>query len=382
MNWEEACQILGVPVTANEKEIHAQYIYKAQLLHPDKTAGLPETVRQKAEDELKRINAAYNILKDLKGSPQDYPPKITFSPESVNFHGMAPGEKKTATVEINDAGGPYTRFWVDDSPAPWLKVIEARSITGQPLPLEITLEATAPPEPDSKLECTLPVRLENETTGTRDETGIDIELKTASEHKPFLRNIFGPGLKNPFSHSSGTHAQSAPAWHNWLKSAVLVLACYLLGVMLNGITGTFIPLPLLVGSAVIFSIDRWHRGFTARFKIIGPIYKLALNLIIISLLVLIVWTAVQLYNENLSSSFLLDSFLLAGEIVTFLFIRRVFVNNSWRRPKLVPTMFLVVLIVFVMMLFDTGPLAQYNPDVMAFFERVYEWAAGVISSMG
>jgi len=45
MNWEEACQILGVPITATKDEIRAQYIYKAQLLHPDKTIGLPENVR-------------------------------------------------------------------------------------------------------------------------------------------------------------------------------------------------------------------------------------------------------------------------------------------------------------------------------------------------
>jgi curved DNA-binding protein CbpA len=67
MNFEEACQILGVPFTSTREEIHAQYIYKAQLLHPDKTMGLPESVRIKAEEELKRINQAYNILKDLEG---------------------------------------------------------------------------------------------------------------------------------------------------------------------------------------------------------------------------------------------------------------------------------------------------------------------------
>ena len=65
MNWEEACQILGVPITAKAAEIQSQYIYKAQLLHPDKTIGLPETIRHKAEEELKLVNAAFMVIKDF-----------------------------------------------------------------------------------------------------------------------------------------------------------------------------------------------------------------------------------------------------------------------------------------------------------------------------
>ena len=85
MNWEEACQIFGIPPTSSPDEIHAQYIYKAQLLHPDKTMGLPEKVRQKAEEELKLVNVAYSVLKDPKNNTKIVPPKLSVSPRQIRF---------------------------------------------------------------------------------------------------------------------------------------------------------------------------------------------------------------------------------------------------------------------------------------------------------
>ena len=117
MNWEEACQILGIPFSATADEIRAQYIYKAQLLHPDKTMGLPESVRHKAEEELKQVNAAYAVLKDLKNSPQNNPPKLSVSPLNIRFKDIEPDQKKTTIIEIESIGGAYTKFWMDDSPA-------------------------------------------------------------------------------------------------------------------------------------------------------------------------------------------------------------------------------------------------------------------------
>ena len=94
MNWEEACQILGVSITATKDEIRAQYIYKAQLLHPDKTIGLPENVRHKAEEELKSVNTAYNFLNDLKNKPQNNPIKLSVSPQRIRFKDVTPARKK------------------------------------------------------------------------------------------------------------------------------------------------------------------------------------------------------------------------------------------------------------------------------------------------
>jgi len=201
MNWEEACQILGIPVTATAAEIQAQYIYKAQLLHPDKTAGLPESVRRKAEEELKRVNSAYTILKDPKNNPQTYPPKLSVSPRYIRFKDIEPNQKKTTIIEIENVGGSYTKFWMDDSPAAWLKVIEVKSTTNDPLPLEVTIEATGGSTLRKQIECSLPIRLENEKTKTKDEITVKIQLQMKAATRPGTFSIFGIRIRNPFAKS-------------------------------------------------------------------------------------------------------------------------------------------------------------------------------------
>ncbi len=381
MNWEEACQILGVPLDATQKEIHAQYIYKAQLLHPDKTSGLPDSVRLKAENELKRINAAYNVLKDARTSPVDNPPKLSFKPEKVIFKDVGPAEKKQAVLEISNTGGPYTRFWVDDSPADWLKVVEAKSTTSEPLPLQITLEATGAQIPGIDKECGLSVRLENEKTKTKDETEIKVELQMAPVDKPFLANIFGPGLKNPFSDESARASSSEPSWLRWLKSGILVLIAVLFGVVFNHFSNTFIPLPILTGPAVVFSIEKWHRGLTAKYKLFGAVYKSLLNLGFIALGGLIIWTVTEIFSGNLHPSNTVNGLLVTGEIIAFGFVWNVLSNNSWRRPKLVPTFFLVALILFILMFAEIGPLAPYRAATIDFFSRVYQYIASLVESV-
>ncbi|NLN92264.1 MAG: molecular chaperone DnaJ [Candidatus Hydrogenedens sp.] len=52
-------EILGVPATASQEEIRKAYLKLAHKYHPDKTGGDKE-----AEDKLKEINAAYDVLKN------------------------------------------------------------------------------------------------------------------------------------------------------------------------------------------------------------------------------------------------------------------------------------------------------------------------------
>ena len=206
MNWEEACQILGVPATASAVDIKAQYIYKAQLLHPDKTIGLPETVRHKAEEELKQVNSAYNLLKDLKVNPQNNPPRLDVSPTHIRFKDIVPGQKKTTIIKIDSIGGVYTKFWMDDSPAAWLKVIEVKSTTNDPLPLEVTIEATGS---NKQAVCSLPIRLENEKTKTKDEIALKIELQT------------GKPIGGSHINSQGNKSQSANTGQKWQKPVII-----------------------------------------------------------------------------------------------------------------------------------------------------------------
>jgi len=53
-----------VPPTASEDEIYAAYRDRCFLLHPDRLAGAPLGARQRAEQDIRRLNRAWDVLGD------------------------------------------------------------------------------------------------------------------------------------------------------------------------------------------------------------------------------------------------------------------------------------------------------------------------------
>lgn len=181
MDWAEACHILGVPESATDIEIKEQYIYKAQLLHPDKNQDKPENIRRKAEAELALVNQAYTFLSNPNNNPYKIPPKLAIEPMAIRFKDVKIGEKKSTTLIIRNVGGPYTSIWIDNQPAPWLAVTGVKSLASERLPLEVTLESTGIGEPGSQYACGLSIKLENEKTHAVDHLTVKIELYTQSD---------------------------------------------------------------------------------------------------------------------------------------------------------------------------------------------------------
>ena len=82
-NWEDYYDILGIDdPPADEKEIKRAYDYKVWTISDVRLVGAPEHVRRKAEEELKKVNRAYDVLKDPVKREKYYkewikrPPKI------------------------------------------------------------------------------------------------------------------------------------------------------------------------------------------------------------------------------------------------------------------------------------------------------------------
>jgi hypothetical protein len=192
MNWEEACRVFGIAPTATEQEIQEQYRYKVQILHPDGNYNKPVSVRMRAEEELKLINEAYTVLKDLTNKPINSPPKLDISLRKIRFREIDLGQKKSITFEVKSVGGTYTKFWIDDSPAPWLRVREIKSLTGELLPVKVTIEATGIGKPEKRYTCSLAMRLESDETQSKDEAVVRVELRMKDEP-----GVLKVGVKKP-----------------------------------------------------------------------------------------------------------------------------------------------------------------------------------------
>ena len=56
--------VLGIGPDAGAKEIKSAYRYKVNILHPDRLTGASDSIRDRAEEDLKRVNRAYAVLSD------------------------------------------------------------------------------------------------------------------------------------------------------------------------------------------------------------------------------------------------------------------------------------------------------------------------------
>ena len=160
-NTEDYYKILGVDPGASIKQIKEAYIYKVNILHPDRLAGMSERVRRLAEEELKRVNMAYEILtnlskrqrydlerfgstdtiSDLQKTKQSEKPQPEVYPEEIYFKNALPYVKQKESFFIRNTGGPYKKVLISQPPD-WIKVVKTISLQAQSkLPMQVQIEA-------------------------------------------------------------------------------------------------------------------------------------------------------------------------------------------------------------------------------------------------
>jgi curved DNA-binding protein CbpA len=239
--FEDYYDILGISENASTEDIKKAYRDQCFILHPDRLVGAPESARTRAEEMLKRINRAYDVLSDpakrhsydsqwQQRSPngqQTSPakPKPVVEPQSIRFANVEPGETKTASFTIRNQGGPCSRIWFN-TPDSWLKVVSWASLTdSNELPLQVHIEATGDSWGKVYAE-SIKVKLDDEQAEVR------IELRTRPERGKASSGSISKGKPA----SAGAHGASN---RNAAKWATGLVCCALL----VGIAGLFLQAP-------------------------------------------------------------------------------------------------------------------------------------------
>ena len=148
-SFEDYYEILGVSQTATSEEIKRAFLDKSYLLHPDRLAGVPQSAKNMAEAELKKVNVAYDTLKDER-TRKDYDlewrrinekTKPAVEPPVLRFDNVKPHEIQTGTFVIRNLGGPYQKINISN-PNSWLKIARWASLSdSDELPLRVEIEA-------------------------------------------------------------------------------------------------------------------------------------------------------------------------------------------------------------------------------------------------
>ena len=179
--FKDYYDILGVNPKATPDEITKAWKDKHWILSIDRMGGAPETAKRRAEEELKRVNNAYDVLKDpqkrLEYDRQWFQvkdkPKPVVDPQIIHFDNVNPKEVKTGSFSIRNLGGSYNKINISN-PNSWVKVIRWSSLSdSDELPLQVEIEATGEDFGKNYTE-QIKVNLDDE------ETNVRIELQTNS----------------------------------------------------------------------------------------------------------------------------------------------------------------------------------------------------------
>lgn len=192
-------EVLGVVPNATDNQIKDAYIFKANILHPDRLSGISERIRVQAEAEMKRVNEAYSTLskpklraeydkktgiKQLNHQPQtgkrtkvfEGNPKPELFPNTIKISKSLPFIKHQFSIFLKNAGGDFNKMVISQIPG-WLEVVKMKSLDGNAkLPMRIDFEAIGV-KWGQKYSCIFEVRL--------DDIPSKINIELSMSRKPF-----------------------------------------------------------------------------------------------------------------------------------------------------------------------------------------------------
>jgi len=188
-------EILGLGRSATAQEVRESYLYWVNILHPDRMSKMPDNIRMKAQDDLKKVNEAYSVLSDSRkraqydarlgagagakvssyGQASTKPgPKAEIYPAIVFLDSVKPRAKQKGTFFIRNVGGDYSRVLISN-PEKWIKIVRTESLyPGKKLPMRVDIEVIAP-DRGKTVDSEIRVRL--------DETEASVRIQVSTRTK-------------------------------------------------------------------------------------------------------------------------------------------------------------------------------------------------------
>ena len=157
---------------------------------------------------------------------------------------------------------------------------------------------------------------------------------------------------------------SKSAMPKWLTALLLIFALSFVGLVINALIGSLIPFWILFGFSVVFSIEKWFNYETRKHKTIGKLYRLILNLAILSLLGIVIWSGVRLFSHQLVNSAIVGSILFVSGLAFFIWAWTIVAKNSWRWPSMKLTVFTLICLFLVFAFAGVQPMSGYKDKAL------------------
>ena len=216
--------------------------------------------------------------------------------------------------------------------------------------------------PQDVSQTTTPSNMEptaKEPTGSEDATKSDI---TTPSTGPTDSKESSPEKK---ASKSRNVTVSTAQILRWSIALILILALSIIGLGISIFSGNFIPFWLLFVFSLVYSVEKWFFYITRKYKGIGYLYRLLLNLCILAVFGLIIWSGINLFSQQFVYSSLAGSLIFLAEFIFFIWMWRVVSKNSWRWPSMKLTLFSLTVIFIIFAFAGVPPMSVYKDNLFA-----------------
>jgi len=216
----------------------------------------------------------------------------------------------------------------------------------------------------------LGIKSSNETV--RFEKKASIHSSYNSQKPPTIN----PDLFNSSVQSDKTSSKQKRARLNInniasLLPLLLIFALSIMGLAVSIFVGSFIPFWILVGFSLLYAIEKWYIRYIRKRKIWGKLYRLLLNLCVLTLVLLLISTGRELFLHQFIYNPLIGSLIFIAELILFVWLYRVVARHSWRWPSMKLTIFCLVVLFVIFAFAGVQPIASYKDDAIRKFSTFF-----------